>query len=335
MLRHLLKILFVICVSSVDATRLLAQDPQLSQFYAAPLYTNPALAGASGKIRFATSARSQYAAMPNNYKTAVASIDAFVPRFKSGLGLLAMYDVAGDGFLNTVSISGVYSYGIQINREWRLHLGLQGEIRQRNYDFNKFTFEDQLDPVRGKIYPVSNEVKGLETVSFMNFGAGALIYNEIFYAGVASHNLLQPNQSFYYRDADSGALLLPRRYTAHAGLNIYLTHVRNEQNRTSISPNILFMNQRSFYQINAGLYFKKQALTIGAWFRQTSRNADALIFLLGLRFPGFKVGYSYDLTVSNARTVTGGSHEVSLVVEISPRMRSGYRRNMKLVCPEM
>ena len=37
-----------------------AQDPQLSQFYASPIYTNPAFAGAAKKIRIATNARNQY-----------------------------------------------------------------------------------------------------------------------------------------------------------------------------------------------------------------------------------------------------------------------------------
>ena len=46
-----------------------AQDPQFSQFYGVPLYTNPALAGASGNIRINAADRDQYTALSNNFKT--------------------------------------------------------------------------------------------------------------------------------------------------------------------------------------------------------------------------------------------------------------------------
>jgi type IX secretion system PorP/SprF family membrane protein len=152
--------------------------------------------------------------------------------------------------------------------------------------------------------------------------------------GFAVHNLTEPNQSFYSPNSADAAFKLPRRYTFHTGANINLTNQRYEEQRVVISPNILFMQQRNFNQLNLGFYIKKQALTAGMWFRQTSKNSDALIFLIGLKFSKFRVGYSYDVTVSGARTATQGSHELSMAFELKPPKKSNRRTSKAMRCPE-
>jgi type IX secretion system PorP/SprF family membrane protein len=311
-----------------------AQDPQLSQFYASTIYTNPAFAGAAKKIRFATNARNQYTGLNKTYRTSVTSVDAYIPKMQSGLGAIVSIDQAGDGYLTTIGIGGIYSYNLPISRKWNANFGLKAEVVQKSYDFNKFTFGDQLDPVRGKIYPTS-EIAGNENITFPNFSAGVLIYSEFFYAGFAANNLIEPNQSFLVTNSTAQPFILPRRYTAHIGANISLNQSRFENNRIYLSPNILFMSQRDFYQVNVGTYIKKQALTVGTWFRQTSRNSDAVIFLIGLRFQNFRVGYSYDLTISNAKTATVGSHEISLGFDINSRGKSNTRMGKPIKCPEL
>ncbi|MFZ4798345.1 MAG: PorP/SprF family type IX secretion system membrane protein [Bacteroidia bacterium] len=311
-----------------------AQDPQLSQFYASPIYTNPAFAGAAKKIRFATNARNQYTGLNKTYRTSVTSVDAYVPKMLSGLGAIVSIDQAGDGYLTTIGIGGIYSYNLTISRKWNANFGLKAEIQQKSYDFSKFVFGDQLDAVRGNIYPTS-EIAGSEIRTFPNFSAGALIYNEFFYAGFATNNLLEPNQSFIVTNSNGQPFILPRKYTAHLGANISLKQTRFEANRVYLSPNLLFMSQRDFYQVNVGTYIKKQALTVGMWFRQTSRNSDAVIFLLGLRFQNLRIGYSYDLTISNARTAAVGSHEVSLGFDINTKARSRSRMGKPIKCPEL
>lgn len=335
MRKILLKILFSSLGFLLVAEDTFAQDPQLSQFYASPIYTNPAFVGTSRKIRFASNARSQYIGLNNNYKTAVVSLDAYLGKFNSGLGVIATLDEAGDGNLRTISFGAVYSYGININRNWSVNAGILAEVKQKNYDFSKFIFGDQLDPIIGFLNIPSKEPQGLIKRTFTNFGTGILVYNPIFYGGFAVHNLFEPNQSFYDEYSSRAELLVPRRYTGHAGVNIYLSKSRNEQNRTMLSPNILFMAQKQFYQVNIGMYYKKQALSVGAWFRQTSRNADAVIFLVGIRFPNFRMGYSYDLTVSSASTATVGSHEVSLGFELKTKQKQSPRGGKPIKCPEI
>jgi type IX secretion system PorP/SprF family membrane protein len=311
-----------------------AQDPQLTQFYASPLYTNPAMAGASRKIRFTLNARDQYTALNNNYQTAVVGFDAYLPKIKSGFGIVSMYDVAGDGGLTSTSVNAIYSYNLELNREWAVNMALQGGVLQRRYDFSRFVFRDMIDPTQGPVLPTA-EAKGLEQIMVPNIGVGGLLYSSRMFFGAAIHNVLEPNMSFYTPDLDNVALILPRRFTGHAGLNIYLNKARFEENRVILSPNILVMQQRNFFQMNMGCYLKQKSLTIGAWYRQTSTNGDAFIFMMGLKFPSVRVGYSYDAIISSAKTATIGSHEISLGFEIKTKNRTGTRYNKKLVCPAL
>jgi hypothetical protein len=71
------------------------------------------------------------------------------------------------------------------------------------------------------------------------------------------------------------------------------------------------------------------------WFRKTSRNSDALIFLLGLRFQNFRIVYSYDLTISNAKSATVGSHEISIAFEIKTPSKSQSKMGKPIKCPDL
>ncbi len=311
-----------------------AQDPQFSQFYANPLYTNPALAGASGNMRFVIIGRDQYTGLQRNYKTAGASFDAHVNALSGGIGTMATMDVSGDGFLTTTTLSGIYAYTTPLSRKITLRAAIQGSYYQRSYDFSKFRFGDQIDDQYGFILP-TNEQVGVQQIGLLNVSSGVLIYSSKLYGGFAVHNLTEPNQSFYNPGSSDEIFKLPRRYTFHAGTNITIKESRYEEQRVTISPNILYMQQRNFNQLNLGFYVKKQSLTTGMWLRQTSNNADALIFMLGLNFSKFRVGYSYDLTVSGARTATKGSHELSMAFEIKPQQKSGRKAARVMKCPEL
>lgn len=313
---------------------LFAQDPELSQFYASPIYTNPAFAGSSRNIRFAVNGRTQFVNLNNNYRTGIFSADMFIRRINSGIAVMAQNDVAGDGNLTNQQFSFVYSYNVALSREWSMNAGLQGTFVQRNYGFAKLIFPDMIDAILGPVLATSEPNRN-ETRAFTNFSTGLVVYNSLFYGGVAIHNLFEPNQSFFQQNSDNQAFKLPRRYTVHTGMSIPLNRARYEEDQMILSPNILFMQQSNFYQMNLGCYLKKNKITTGLWFRQTSKNADAVILLLGIKLNKLKVGYSFDYTVSGAQTAAGPSHEISLQYEIKTRERYHAKRYGKPIkCPE-
>jgi type IX secretion system PorP/SprF family membrane protein len=174
---------------------------------------------------------------------------------------------------------------------------------------------------------------GFQGIVFPNFSFGMLAYNKTFYGGFSVHNLFEPNQTFISSSSGNNKVPLSRRYSANMGINIFLNKTRFAENNNLISPNILIMNQLNFYQINLGLYLKNKAFTIGTWLRQTSRNSDAMIFLLGVKLPNFRIGYSYDLPLT--KVVIGGSHELSLIFLINQNTKSRSRKSTLLICPDL
>ena len=106
----------------------------------------------------------------------------------------------------------------------------------------------------------------------------------------------------------------PIRYTIHLGSEIKLGSKSRFNNATSILPNIIYQYQNGFQEINIGTYVKYSNFTFGTWFR----NKDAFILSLGINTGNFKIGYSYDVTVSKLNNgVSGGSHEVSLGLNLN------------------
>jgi len=318
-----------------------AQDPEFTQFYAAPIYTNPAMAGTAvcqerqAGGRMVLNYRNQWPSLPGTFRTFAASFDQHVDGINGGIGLMAMRDIAGDGLLTTTSLNAVYAYqalfggGRNKNKSrFALRMAIQAGFMQRSIDFNKLRFSDQILPKKGFVNPTQEALPN-NSVSFPNFSAGMLLYSGSFYAGLAVHNINEPNQSFF-RNTDSGTTL-PRRFTIHAGTVIPLkkTKVNQEQGMT-ISPNILIMTQQKFFQTNIGFYLNRGPFVAGLWFRQTSPNSDALIALVGFRYQQFKFGYSYDITVSSARSAAPGSHEISAAIEWCVK---STRRWKRLVCP--
>src|ERR671911_625777 len=72
-----------------------AQDPQFSQFYAAPLYLNPALAGATGQARAGMNYRNQWPAIEANFTTVSAYFDYFIEDYNSAVGIIINNDTEG------------------------------------------------------------------------------------------------------------------------------------------------------------------------------------------------------------------------------------------------
>jgi type IX secretion system PorP/SprF family membrane protein len=316
-----------------------AQDPELSQFYASPVYTNPAFTGTAvceqgfAAGRAALNYRNQWPGLPGTFRTFGASWDQHMPSIGGGLGASVFNDVAGSGLLTTTTVSASYSYllalrGRRSRKSFFLRFGLQGAYSTKSIDPSKLKWADQIVPTQGFVLP-TNEALPTNTVNYPNFNAGVLGYNEKFYVGFAAHNIIQPNWSFYNNPNE----ILPMRYTFHGGAVLPLT--ANRFDDANISPNFLFMRQRNFSQLNLGFYVNKGPFVSGLWFRQTFgqyANSDAIIALLGFRYKKFKFGYSYDFTVSDGRSAIPSSHEISATVDwCVPPGRKPFK---PLKCPE-
>lgn len=312
--------LTIVCIIgfSVNAK---AQDPQFTQFYANPLYLNPALAGSETCPRATMNYRDQWPGISGNFVTFTASYDQFVKGVYGGVGLQFLRDEAGENTLSNTRIALTYAYTFNLSRSFALKFGAEVAYFQRSLDFSKLTFGDMIDARKGFIYNTNDTPRG-GSVGNMDFGAGMFGYSKNFYFGFAAHHLTEPNESLILDESP-----LPFKFTAHAGSKIPIGDNKYKGSETYISPNIMYMQQAEFNQLLFGLYMQKGPILGGVWYR----NQDAFILLIGVEYNDLKFGYSYDITVSTLTTKTAGSHEISVGYNFECRPQK--RRFRTISCP--
>lgn len=307
----------------VAASNLLAQDPTFTQFYSNPVYLNPALAGSSGCPRVALNYRNEWPQLTGNYVTYAAAYDSYFKNISGGIGLIALHDVQGQGTIQTSMIGASYSNYLKVNRKFRLMFGAQAAYYQKYLDWSKLTFGDMIDPRRGFIYQTGDVPRGNGRHGFFDVSAGIVGFSKNFYFGAAFHHLNRPDESMIL-----GQSKLPIKITGHLGANIKLGQRGRYSSTTFLSPNIIYQNQNGFQQLNIGAYLKYESFTIGAWYR----NKDAFILTVGINTDNYRIGYSYDLTVSPlGNGVSGGSHEVSLGINL--KCKKPARDFRRISCP--
>ncbi|MDG1429478.1 MAG: type IX secretion system membrane protein PorP/SprF [Crocinitomicaceae bacterium] len=309
----------LLCLSAGDAY---SQDPQFTQFYANPIYLNPAFAGSNGCPRFGLNYRNEWPNLTGNYVTYSAAYDQYFKNISGGIGVLATHDQQGQGTIYTSMLGLIYSYHLKVNRKFSMLFGARAAMYNKYLDWDKLTFGDMIDPRRGFIYQTGDVPRGGSRY-FFDASAGFVGYSKNFFFGFAAHHLNRPNESVIV-----GESKLPMRFTGHMGAEIKLGGKSQYKNITSIMPNIVYQYQNGFQEINIGTYVKYGAFTVGAWFR----NKDAFILSIGLSTQKFKLGYSYDVTVSKLNNgVSGGSHEVSLGLNLNCRNKPVSFRTIS--CP--
>lgn len=310
------RILLILLVFTAVLSDLKAQDPQFTQFYANPLYLNPAFAGTARCARVCMNYRNQWPNLSGTYVTYSASYDQHFDFMSGGLGVLVMSDDQARGTLRNTNASLIYSYHAAINREFSLKFGIQATYFQKTLDRGRLNFGDMIDARRGFVWNTSEIVPSAKKAN-ADFSAGVLGYSKNYFFGFSAQHITQPDEGLL------GQSKLPAKFTGHAGMIIPL----EKGNESYLSPNILFQAQQKFQQLNLGLYYVKGAFVAGLWYR----NMDAVIALIGLQNNNFKFGYSYDVTVSKLSGNTAGSHEISLQIqfECKPK-RKKYRT---ISCP--
>ncbi|MDP2721949.1 MAG: type IX secretion system membrane protein PorP/SprF [Bacteroidales bacterium] len=289
-----------------------AQDPEFSQFYANPLYLNPALAGSTECGRLGLNYRNQYPSLSNAFVTYNLSYDQSLPGINSGYGVLAMSDAQGDGALVRNSVSAFFSYKLQVSDPVMVSFGIKAGYYQEHLNWGKLIFADQINPTTGNVNPVSADTPPTSNnISAIDFSAGAIMsYLDQFFFGVAVDHLNQPNLSFY-NTSDSK---WPMKIAFHGGAVINATNggLGNASvGDIMIQPNLLYMQQGEFHQLNVGMYFNKYPFVLGGWFRHNFENPDAVVALVGFTYNNIRIGYSFDFTVSNIGGKAGGAHEIS------------------------
>jgi type IX secretion system PorP/SprF family membrane protein len=311
-----LLLLFVIGVAN-------AQDVQYSQFYAAPLYLNPALTGASELTRIGVNYRNQWPGLDHSFNSYSAYIDHYIFDYNSGIGLIFNGNKENLANLSTNEIGLSYAYRLKLGESTYFRLGAMASYMQRDAFFGDLVFGSQIDIINGTVAGMSDELNGIPIDShydFMDYSFGGMFYSDKIWLGASAHHVTEPNVSF----VEGSNSKLPMKLSAQGGIRFdlvggkrdYFTHAYQER---SISFAFNYKQQEPFSQLDIGTQLYLEPLVIGLWYRglpskNSLPNNEAIIGLVGVSLEsGLDIGYSYDMTVSKlGLRNSGGAHEISM-----------------------
>jgi len=148
--------------------------------------------------------------------------------------------------------------------------------------------------------------------------------------GVSVDHLTKPNISF-----TDGINRLPTKYTLFGGYRIYKIERLISTKRQSVTISGIYRHQGNSDQLDLGVYWSYTPIILGVWYRDLPfikdySRRDAIALLLGYKFKGLSVGYSYDFTVSKLITNTGGAHEISLIYKFEIEQKKKFK---PIPCP--
>lgn len=296
---------FTLIIYGVDDAS--GQDPVFSQFYASPIYMNPAFAGSTNCSRAVFNYR--MVRTIENLHTANFSYDRFIDRLYGGIGLIATTDQTNMLYSRN-SIHGMYAYHLRVTSDFSINFGMQAGYIFNNVQWDKFVFPD----------PDADEPPPDNTwKNSADFAAGILFYSDLFYGGVSAHHLHEPDISIF--DADNA--FLPMKLTGHLGM--YFEPGSGDPRRRGrpeyyFSPNIVFQQQGENNHLSAGMYFGIKPVMLGVWYRHWFKQDglvpnNFIVALVGINMDDYRIGLSYDVST------TGLSGDIYTALELSVAFR--------------
>ena len=271
-------IILLVAVLGLSVMRVQAQYPMFSQFYANPLFLNPAMAGTNVCPRLAFNFRDQWPSMPGTFMTYAASYDEHFDKIYGGIGVQFWGDRAGEGgILNTYNASAMYSFKVKVSKKFNMRFALQAAFQNKSLDWSKLTFGDMIDPRYGFVYSTNENIANyINHINTLDFSFGFLGYTPHVYFGFAAKHIATLSlsgkttpYSFLSGNAD-GNFYDMLKLTAHVGANFDLKRKSKKETSfgdISISPNFIYEHQLGFNYFSEGLYMKFYPFTVGVWCR--------------------------------------------------------------------
>jgi type IX secretion system PorP/SprF family membrane protein len=315
----LVKRILYITLASIFSLAIKGQDPHFTQFYSNSLYLGPSFAGAADGSRLSAHFRDQWYEMPGKFKTYGLSFDHYFKTFNSGVGVNFMQDIAGTSKLGVIQVGLHYSYNLKIFNVWHVRPGLSFSYLEHGI-FGNVIFQD-LTGLEGEVYKSARDIDA---------GASMLVYTKGFWIGGTVDHLLTPDVTLF-----SGEKEVPRKTSVYGGIDFRRKGKLLKPSDDVMTFAFLYKQQSTVKQLDLGVYWYNYPFVLGLWYRGlptiNSQRGDAVMFLLGLKFLTFNVGYSYDFTISNMLQYTRGSHEVSLTYKFNLTKRA---KKGEVPCPE-
>jgi type IX secretion system PorP/SprF family membrane protein len=216
-----------------------------------------------------------------------------------GLGLTLVSDEMGPR--NVISAYGNVAYILRLSQKWKLSFGVNAGYNRYQFNFSEVKFQVGESPA---------ELYQNQTPGTLDINSGIYLRSGSFFFGASATHLNAPNVYSYVADQGTG------KFTYKIRTHIFVTAGKS----FIVSKNLVFAPTMLFKQvgdvntadINLNFFIFKK-MWLGAFYRSDYGPGALLQYYITNKF---RVGYSYDSGMNDARRL-GGSHEVMIGFDFS------------------
>jgi type IX secretion system PorP/SprF family membrane protein len=270
------------------------QDPQYSQYMFDRLSVNPAVAGVGGNLCATALLRQQWSGFDGAPKTGLINLQGPLATINSGLGLSVYFDKLGQEKSTIARLH--YAYHFKLGGQSTFSVGLYAGMTGRALEGNWVAID-----------PVANDASippGSKSATGFDLGGGVYYKSPNLWLGVSSTQLPET-------ELKDVSIQNVRHYYVQAGYNWAL----GGNKKYTLQPSALLKSDATSTQLDlSALFLYDETVWIGASYR----TEDAIAPMVGYqyKFPKgdsmLRLGYSYDVTTSDIKSISSGSHEVML-----------------------
>jgi type IX secretion system PorP/SprF family membrane protein len=242
-----------------------------------------------------------------------------------GVSFLNQTELASTYSFNQVNFN--YSMAFQLNDTWFFRPSISAGFGMKNYGFQNILLGDQININNNSINASSVDPLLLGTQrNFFDFSSSILFNNDDSWIGLTLRHLNKPNISL----TDSGNIPLDVFISLHT--KYYLPLLENYRTWFASKSKIYvlsnFMVQGNVNRFDLGLQyifdnqfsFGVTAATVPIKNQNTSSTLSSVSTFAGIKWQGFRFGYSYDFNTTNLN-FTGGIHGFSVAYDFNINIR--------------
>lgn len=280
-------------------------EPQFTQFMYHRYLFNPAYAGHDDALEVSAIHRSQYVSLANRFiATQGLNINLPIDVISSGIGVTAINDFIGLQRSTYVALN----YDYRKRFKWgKMGVGVGVGFIQTSIDGDKLRAPDG-DYSGGVNHNDNFLPNNLQQGFAPDFSFGLYFNNDRYFAGASVNHIALSSVSIKGENGGKTKLNFSRNIIFMGGYDFKVS------NKFIIMPAAMIKTDLKQVQLDLGVTTTIiNNIIAGISFRGYNKNTiDALALVLGFKYKGFRLIYSYDANLSYLSKFNTGSHEISL-----------------------
>ena len=320
------KLLLIFLVFS--GLQMQAQDVLFSQNFLVPETINTSFTGAIRAAKIGSIHRSQWRNTAFKTNSSFVYFDTWFEGFKTGLGVsfLNQTETASTYTFNQINFN--YSMAFQLSDTWFFRPSISAGFGMKNYGFQNILLEDQINLNNNIINTSSLDPLLLSTQrNFFDFSSSILFNNDDSWIGLTIKHLNKPNISL----TENGNIPLDIFWSVHTKYYLpFLEGTRTwfaSKSKFYVLGNFMMQGNVNRFDVGFQYIFEDQfslGITAATSPIKTDVNSplvNSVSTFAGIRWQGFRFGYSYDFNTTELIN-TGGIHEFSVAYDFSLDIRA-------------